>query len=154
MNLIAGCFYDGILLYAEVLNETIQEGGTREDGLRIVEKMQGRRYHGKEAGQVEARAPLSGLGVEWAEENTGARGGGRVRRGQRTWWRRTCIKNEGREGSEVIRGMGAQERGLGWISKEGLLDPGSNPTSGSRCMEPASPSACVSAPLSLCDYRK
>ena len=28
-------------------------------------------------------------------------------------------------------------------------DLGSNPTSGSRCMEPASPSACVSASLSL-----
>ena len=28
-------------------------------------------------------------------------------------------------------------------------DPGSNPTSGSWCMEPASPSACVSASLSL-----
>ena len=28
-------------------------------------------------------------------------------------------------------------------------DRGSNPTSGSRCMEPASPSACVSASLSL-----
>ena len=28
-------------------------------------------------------------------------------------------------------------------------DPGSNPTSGFRCMEPASPSACVSASLSL-----
>ncbi|CAD7691246.1 unnamed protein product [Nyctereutes procyonoides] len=28
-------------------------------------------------------------------------------------------------------------------------DPGSNPTSGSRCMEAASPSACVSASLSL-----
>ena len=28
-------------------------------------------------------------------------------------------------------------------------DPGSNPTSGSRCMEPASLSVCVSAPLSL-----
>ena len=28
-------------------------------------------------------------------------------------------------------------------------DPGSNPTSGSRCMELASPSACVSASLSL-----
>lgn len=54
MNLIAGCFYDGILLYAEVLNETIQEGGTREDGLRIVEKMQGRRYHGNKEGQMEA----------------------------------------------------------------------------------------------------
>ena len=29
------------------------------------------------------------------------------------------------------------------------VDPGSNPTSGSRCMEPASPSAYVSASLSL-----
>ncbi|XP_077747968.1 intraflagellar transport protein 25 homolog isoform X1 [Canis aureus] len=28
-------------------------------------------------------------------------------------------------------------------------DPGSNPTSGCRCMEPAPPSACVSASLSL-----
>ena len=28
-------------------------------------------------------------------------------------------------------------------------DPGSNPTLGSRCMEPASPSAYVSASLSL-----
>ena len=35
-------------------------------------------------------------------------------------------------------------------------DPGSNPTSGSWCMEPASPSAYVSASLSfsLCDYHK
>ena len=33
-------------------------------------------------------------------------------------------------------------------------DSGSNPTSGSRCLEPASPSACVSASLSLCDYHK
>ena len=35
-------------------------------------------------------------------------------------------------------------------------DPGSNPTSGSWCMEPASPSACVFASLSLsvCDYHK
>lgn len=69
MNLIAGCFYDGILLYAQVLNETIQEGGTREDGLRIVEKMQGRRYHGNdEAGGGRGLAP--GLGVEWTKEDT------------------------------------------------------------------------------------
>ena len=35
-------------------------------------------------------------------------------------------------------------------------DLGSNPTSGSQCMEPASPSAYVSASLSLslCDYHK
>lgn len=68
MNLIAGCFYDGILLYAQVLNETIQEGGTREDGLRIVEKMQGRRYHGNEGRGVEAWGLTPGLGVRWAEE--------------------------------------------------------------------------------------
>ena len=70
MNLIAGCFYDGILLYAQVLNETIQEGGTREDGLRIVEKMQGRRYHGNEGGGVglEAWGLTPGSGVQWAEE--------------------------------------------------------------------------------------
>ena len=29
-------------------------------------------------------------------------------------------------------------------------DPGLNPMSGSRCMEPAFPSACVSASLSVC----
>ena len=33
-------------------------------------------------------------------------------------------------------------------------DPGSNPTSGSRCMEPASLSASLSLSLSLCDYHK
>ena len=33
-------------------------------------------------------------------------------------------------------------------------DPGSNPTSGSRCVEPASPSAYVSASLCVCDYHK
>lgn len=69
MNLIAGCFYDGILLYAEVLNETIREGGAREDGLRIVEKMQGRRYRGNGEGQMRARVWLAGSAVEWAEAN-------------------------------------------------------------------------------------
>ena len=33
-------------------------------------------------------------------------------------------------------------------------DAGSNPTLGSRCLEPASPSAYVSASLSVCDYHK
>lgn len=78
MNLIAGCFYDGILLYAEVLKETIQEGGTREDGLRIVEKMQGRRFHGNKEGQMETRGLLSGSEVEWVEENTAIRQGGEL----------------------------------------------------------------------------
>uniref|UniRef100_A0A8C0QZ93 Transcription initiation factor IIA gamma chain n=1 Tax=Canis lupus dingo TaxID=286419 RepID=A0A8C0QZ93_CANLU len=46
-----------------------------------------------------------------------------------------------------------------WI-KSGSLgcdpgDPGSNPTSGSRCMETASPIClCLCLSLSLCDYRR
>uniref|UniRef100_A0A8B9EH97 Guanylate cyclase n=1 Tax=Anser cygnoides TaxID=8845 RepID=A0A8B9EH97_ANSCY len=32
MNLVAGCFYDGVLLYAMVLNETLREGGSKKNG--------------------------------------------------------------------------------------------------------------------------
>ncbi|XP_040276575.1 atrial natriuretic peptide receptor 2 [Bufo bufo] len=46
MNLIAGCFYDGVLLYAHALNETLQEGGSPKDGIRIVQKIQERSMHG------------------------------------------------------------------------------------------------------------
>ena len=56
-----------------------------------------------------------------------------------------------------------KKRGIpGWCS--GLVpvfgpgrdpgDPGSNPTLGSQCMEPASPSACVSASLSVTIIKK
>ncbi|KAM3910368.1 LOW QUALITY PROTEIN: atrial natriuretic peptide receptor 2 [Leptodactylus fuscus] len=46
MNLIAGCFYDGVLLYAHALNETLQEGGSPKDGIRIVQKIQERSMQG------------------------------------------------------------------------------------------------------------
>ncbi|XP_073540516.1 atrial natriuretic peptide receptor 2 isoform X4 [Phyllobates terribilis] len=46
MNLIAGCFYDGVLLYAQALNETLQEGGSPKDGIRIVQKIQERSIQG------------------------------------------------------------------------------------------------------------
>ncbi|XP_073419414.1 atrial natriuretic peptide receptor 2 isoform X3 [Dendrobates tinctorius] len=46
MNLIAGCFYDGVLLYAHALNETLQEGGSPKDGIRIVQKIQERSIQG------------------------------------------------------------------------------------------------------------
>ncbi|XP_056409707.1 atrial natriuretic peptide receptor 2 [Hyla sarda] len=46
MNLIAGCFYDGVLLYAQALNETLQEGGNPKDGIRIVQKIQERSMQG------------------------------------------------------------------------------------------------------------
>ncbi|KAM8949339.1 ephrin-A4 isoform 2-T2 [Lycaon pictus] len=52
---------------------------------------------------------------------------------------------------EAERGIPGWRRGLAPAFGPGRDsgDPGSNPTSGSRCMEPASPSACVSASLSL-----
>ncbi|XP_054253342.1 atrial natriuretic peptide receptor 2 [Indicator indicator] len=46
MNLVAGCFYDGMLLYAMVLNETIQEGGSKKNATHIIEKMRDRKFHG------------------------------------------------------------------------------------------------------------
>ncbi|NXN91867.1 ANPRB protein, partial [Rhinopomastus cyanomelas] len=46
MNLVAGCFYDGMLLYAMVLNETLQEGGSKKNTTHIIEKMRDRKFHG------------------------------------------------------------------------------------------------------------
>uniref|UniRef100_A0A452H9C5 Guanylate cyclase n=1 Tax=Gopherus agassizii TaxID=38772 RepID=A0A452H9C5_9SAUR len=46
MNLVAGCFYDGVLLYAMALNETLAEGGSKKDGTRIVQKMRDRKFQG------------------------------------------------------------------------------------------------------------
>uniref|UniRef100_A0A670JTS9 Guanylate cyclase n=1 Tax=Podarcis muralis TaxID=64176 RepID=A0A670JTS9_PODMU len=45
-NLVAGCFHDGLLLYAMALNETLQEGGTKRNTSRILEKMKGRKFQG------------------------------------------------------------------------------------------------------------
>ncbi|XP_062984886.1 atrial natriuretic peptide receptor 2 [Elgaria multicarinata webbii] len=45
-NLVAGCFHDGLLLYAMALNETINEGGTKRNTSRILEKMKGRKFQG------------------------------------------------------------------------------------------------------------
>ena len=63
-----------------------------------------------------------------------------------------------REYDEKLQGIPRWRSGLAPAFGPGRDpgDPGSNPTSGSQCMEPASPSACVSAPLylSLCDYHK
>ncbi|KAM3848645.1 atrial natriuretic peptide receptor 2 isoform 3-T3 [Vipera latastei] len=45
-NLVAGCFYDGLFLYALALNETLHEGDTKLNNSRILEKMKGRRFQG------------------------------------------------------------------------------------------------------------
>ncbi|XP_053911155.1 atrial natriuretic peptide receptor 2 [Cuculus canorus] len=46
MNLVAGCFYDGMLLYATVLNETLWEGGSKKNATHIIEKMRDRKFQG------------------------------------------------------------------------------------------------------------
>ncbi|XP_007895384.2 atrial natriuretic peptide receptor 2 [Callorhinchus milii] len=46
INFIAGCFYDGITLYAMALNETLAAGGTKKDGLIITRNMLDRQFQG------------------------------------------------------------------------------------------------------------
>ncbi|KAM6290073.1 atrial natriuretic peptide receptor 2 [Aegotheles albertisi] len=46
MNLVAGCFYDGMLLYAMVLNETLREGGSKKNATHIIDKMRDRKFQG------------------------------------------------------------------------------------------------------------
>ncbi|XP_072353260.1 atrial natriuretic peptide receptor 2 isoform X2 [Scyliorhinus torazame] len=46
VNFIAGCFYDGIMLYAIALNETLAAGGSKKDGLAICDKMKDRQFQG------------------------------------------------------------------------------------------------------------
>lgn len=48
MDYIAGSFYDGFLLYAMALEETLAEGGAQNDGISITMKTQNRHIWGKE----------------------------------------------------------------------------------------------------------
>ncbi|XP_060092291.1 atrial natriuretic peptide receptor 2-like [Heteronotia binoei] len=45
-TLVAGCFHDVLLLYLKALNETLQEGGTKQNTSRILEKMRGLKFQG------------------------------------------------------------------------------------------------------------
>lgn len=47
MDYIAGSFYDGFLLYAIALEETLAEGGEQNDGLNITMRTQNRRFWGR-----------------------------------------------------------------------------------------------------------
>lgn len=51
MNLVAGCFYDGVLLYAMVLNETLREGGSKKNATHLIEKMRDRKFQGSFFGE-------------------------------------------------------------------------------------------------------
>lgn len=48
MDYIAGSFYDGFVLYAMALEETLAEGGAQNDGISITMKMQNRRMWGEQ----------------------------------------------------------------------------------------------------------
>ncbi|KAI7798398.1 atrial natriuretic peptide receptor 1 precursor [Triplophysa rosa] len=46
MNLISGAFHDGVMLYAQALNETMDQSGVRPPGDLVTKKMWNRTYHG------------------------------------------------------------------------------------------------------------
>ncbi|KAM6902883.1 LOW QUALITY PROTEIN: atrial natriuretic peptide receptor 2 [Xenentodon cancila] len=46
MDYIAGSFYDGFVLYAMALEETLAEGGSQNDGINITMRTQNRRFWG------------------------------------------------------------------------------------------------------------
>lgn len=62
-NLVAGCFYDGLFLYALALNETLHEGDTKLNNSRILEKMKGRRFHGTGVARRGAPRPRARLKI-------------------------------------------------------------------------------------------
>uniref|UniRef100_A0AAZ3QDM6 Guanylate cyclase n=1 Tax=Oncorhynchus tshawytscha TaxID=74940 RepID=A0AAZ3QDM6_ONCTS len=47
MDFIAGCFYDGFVMYAKALEETLAEGGSQSDGINITQRMQNLRFWGE-----------------------------------------------------------------------------------------------------------
>lgn len=48
MDYIAGSFYDGFVLYAMALEETLADGGAQNDGINITMRTQNRRFWGEQ----------------------------------------------------------------------------------------------------------
>lgn len=70
MNLVAGCFYDGMLLYAMVLNETLREGGSKKNTTHIIEKMRDRKFQGKDRVGAAGTGCCGGSGT-WSPSHLG-----------------------------------------------------------------------------------
>lgn len=47
MNLIAGGFHDGVLLYSHALNETMNQSGQKPPGNVVTKRMWNRTFHGQ-----------------------------------------------------------------------------------------------------------
>lgn len=48
MDIIAGSFYDGFMLYAKALDETLAAGGAQNDGINITMRTQNQRFWGEQ----------------------------------------------------------------------------------------------------------
>ncbi|TNN27504.1 Atrial natriuretic peptide receptor 2 [Liparis tanakae] len=57
MNIIAGGFYDGLMLYAHALNETMAESAGRPPGADVTKRMWNRTFHGQCPMKFGAPAP-------------------------------------------------------------------------------------------------
>uniref|UniRef100_A0A8D3DZH0 Guanylate cyclase n=1 Tax=Scophthalmus maximus TaxID=52904 RepID=A0A8D3DZH0_SCOMX len=55
MDFIAGSFYDGFVLYAKALEETLAEGGAQNDGINITMRTQNRRFWGEQTSVANAK---------------------------------------------------------------------------------------------------
>lgn len=53
MDYIAGSFYDGFVLYAMALEETLAEGGAQNDGINITMRTQNRRFWGEQTSRTD-----------------------------------------------------------------------------------------------------
>ena len=63
MNIIAGGFYDGVMLYAQVLTETMATAGDRPGGKMLNGRMWNRTFHGEFRNRRRAgRGWVCGLG--------------------------------------------------------------------------------------------
>lgn len=58
MDYIAGSFYDGFVLYAMALEETLAEGGAQNDGISITMKMQNRHMWGEQSSGMSRESSL------------------------------------------------------------------------------------------------
>lgn len=53
MNIIAAGFYDGVMLYAQALNETMATAGDRPAGTLVNERMWNRTFKGESSSREE-----------------------------------------------------------------------------------------------------
>ncbi|MBN3310748.1 ANPRB protein, partial [Amia calva] len=127
VDFIAGCFYDGFMLYAQALNETLAEGGSQRDGIKITRKMQNQRFWG-----------VTGL-VSTDKNND--------RNTDFNLWAMTDHKT-GQYG--IVAHFNGTNKEMIWSSSEKILWPkGAPPLDNPPCVFSTDDPACSDGPLSV-----